>query len=116
MSIAAILGIAKGAASYWREILIGLLALGLLWYRGEAANCKADRAGAVIEAQRKADKLSGELVTAQEIHRRELEAVAGSIKERIIRVPVTTACRDVPAMRNAIDGQLQLLGPRGPAP
>lgn len=53
MSFAAILGIARGAASYWREILIGLLALGLLWYRGEYHDCQASVAIEAAKAEEK---------------------------------------------------------------
>ena len=116
MSLAAILGIAKAAGSYWQYIVIGVLLVGLLWFRGSYHDCKEGRAAALAEAQQKANALSEQLVTAQAAHKRELETVVGSIKERIIRVPVTTSCRDVPSMRGAIDGQLQLLGPRGSAP
>jgi hypothetical protein len=124
VSFAAILGLAKAAASSWQYIVMGVLALGLLWFKVAASDCKAGRAAdraaqveAVLEAQRKADALSTELLTKQADHKRQLDEAANSVRERIVRVPVSTVCRDSPAIGHAIDGVSKLLGgPGGPAP
>lgn len=124
MPIAAILGIAKGAASYWQYAVMGVLLVGLLWFKVAASDCKADRAAdraaqaeAVLEAQRKASSLSAELLLKQLAHERQLEEAANSARERIVSVPVSTVCRDSPAIGHAIDGVSKLLGgPGGAAP
>ena len=104
MSIAAILGLVKGASSYWREILISLLALGLLWYRGEARGCRADQAAAIIEAQKRADALSNELVIAQ--------AQAMAVTEKKV-VEYVTQIRNVPGDPNCPADERDRAGSRG---
>ena len=109
------------ALKYWREIGMGALLLACavlfgLWKMEEAGRTK-DRlawAEAVTKAQARAGELSRQLLDQQEAHKRELQAATDTIKERIIRVPVSNACSASPAVRHAIDGVQQLLGPREP--
>lgn len=110
MSIAAILGLAKGAASHWREILIGLLALGLLWYRGEYRGCVADRAAAIVEAQKRADALSTDLLIEQAKAMAVTEKKVVEYVDRIKTVQVAQECPSDERDRLGSRGVRSILG------
>lgn len=65
-----------------------------------AAEIAAATAAAVAEHQAAALRA----VEAAESARQERDAARAAIRERIVRVPVTTACADSPALRVALDG------------
>lgn len=92
MTLAAILALTKGLAAKWQYIAMGLLALGLLWYRGQAANCRADQAAAIIEAQKRADALSNELIIAQAQAMAVTEKKVVEYVDRIKTVQVASEC------------------------
>jgi hypothetical protein len=100
---------------------VAVLAVGwALWERSDYYGCVAarerDRAAAeaaksaaLLAAKAKSDRLiEGQAAALAEIANRRLE-----ITERIIHVPVTTACASSPAMRAATHGVRQLIRPAG---
>jgi hypothetical protein len=119
MSFAAVLSLLRNP---WILLVIacvaGAAATG--WYRMRWENCTAARAADLVKAERaKASALeyarikSDEIITAQAAALAETAARVGGITERIIHVPVTTACAQSPAMRAATDGLRELFHPGG---
>lgn len=106
----------------WLIAAVGLIVGGggTLWYRSEYHQCvaarEADRTAAerarneAIEAARvKSDQIINDQARALA----ETAAKVGTINERIVRVPVTTACAASPAVRAAADGVRAIIGPPG---
>lgn len=101
--------------------IVGIAGLaGTGWYRMRYHDCEAARAEDRVKAEQaksaaleKAKETSDRIITEQAQALAESAAKAGGIIERIIHVPVTTVCRDTPAMRAATDGVRELLAPRG---
>lgn len=107
---------------WWREGLIGLLlvACALLYARGEHCNAAraADRSAAeqaksaaLEDAQRRSDAI----ITEQARALAETAARAATIRERIVHVPVSTACSSSPAVRLGLDGVRELRSAGGGA-
>ena len=80
---------------------------------GEAAIVAKD-AQALAEQKTKDAALSAKLVTEREARIQQLEASAATVRERIIRVPVTTGCG--PAVGNAADFVRDALSKAGGPP
>lgn len=93
---------------------LGLIIGGIVLYEKGKSAQKAAQAVAVQKAQEKADKLSAQLLAAQAQYKQQLAEQSQNIRERIVRVPVSTACRDSAAIGAAIDGIVQLLGGNKP--
>lgn len=74
-----------------------------------AAELDAQVAAARAEDQKRAIAAMADL---EERHRAQL-AQASTIRERVIRVPVTTACAAAPAVAAALDGLRAGAGPAG---
>lgn len=96
--------------------LAGLLLIGMLWYRGGYESEKAARAADLVKAQAaarsaedKAQSLSNELVIAQAEAMAIAEKTVTFYQDRILHVPVTTACAQSLAMRDASAGVRQLI-------
>lgn len=113
---------AKEAKEWLLPVILGaLVGFGLivgsivLYEKGKSAQ-KAEQAQAIIKAQKKADELAEQLLIAQQEANKRLEATAQPFRERIASAPSTTACRDVPAIRAAIDGIRSLLSSAGNSP
>lgn len=113
MSIAALL-------ANWKMLALGLLvaALGvqtlrLSWAQNELISDKLAQADAVRKAQDRADDLSNELIIAQAQAMAQITQTLQPSKERIASAPLTAVCRDSPAIRAAIDGVRNALGPGG---
>jgi hypothetical protein len=94
VSVAAIFGLVRGAASYWQYIVMGVLAVAVLWYRGEAANCRADQAAAIIEAQRRADELSAKLVDEQA---KKAAVIEKKVVEYVTQIKTVQVAQECPA-------------------
>ncbi len=106
----------------WLIAAFGLVAGGggTLWYRSEYHECvsarEADRTAAEKAknaAVAKAQATSDAIITEQAKALAETAAKVGGIRERIIHVPVTTACASSPAVRAALDGLQSIAGPAG---
>ena len=94
--------------------------MGTLYFRDEYHQCQLSiaeykteaekaKAAAIADAQRKSDEQIGKLQEA-------LTANAGranTYTERIVQVPVTRACPDVPAIKLGLDGMRAILGNAG---
>lgn len=95
-------------------------AAGTGWYRMRWEGCVAARADdarkaeqAKAEALQKAQASSDRIITEQAQVLALTAGKAGSVTERIIHVPVTTACVQSPAVRAAVDGVRDILAPGG---
>jgi hypothetical protein len=93
---------------------LALLVGGIVLYEKGKHACQAEQAAAIKKAQDRADALGAQLLTAQAQYQKQLDDQSQAIRERIIRVPVTTVCRDSPAIGAAIDGIMQQLGGKQP--
>jgi hypothetical protein len=110
----------------WLIAAFGLIAGGggTLWYRSEYHECTAAREADRTAAERaknaavaKAQATSDAIITEQARALAETAAKVGGIRERIISVPITTACASSPAVRAAIDGLRSITGsPSGSDP
>lgn len=116
MSLAAILGFARGAASYWREIVMATLAFAcsILWglwqhESGLRTKDKLAQANAVQKAQERADSLANELVIAQ------AQAMAGTEKATsAAKIELRQAPDDIARLRAISRGLHSIAGPSGP--
>lgn len=108
----------------WKWLLPLVLFAGLAvddgYHRIALGNCHAARAAdrvaaekAKAEAVQHAQDTSDAIITAQAQALAETAAKVGGITERIIHVPVTTACAQSPAMRAASNGMRELLNAGG---
>lgn len=106
----------------WLIAAFGLVAGGggTLWFRSEYEGCVAAREADRTAAEKaknaaiaKAQATSDAIITEQAKALAETAAKVGGITERIIHVPVTTACASSPAVRAALDGLQSITGPPG---
>jgi uncharacterized protein YaiL (DUF2058 family) len=105
----------------WLIAAFGLVAGGggTLWYRSEFHECvaarEADRTAAEKAKNAALDAArvkSDQIITEQAKALAETAAKVSTVTERIIQIPVTTACATSPAMRAGTQGVRDLLAPK----
>lgn len=108
----------------WKWILPALLLAGLAiddgYHRIALSNCREARAADRIAAEKakseaieKAQATSDRIIAEQASALAQTAAKVGGITERIVHVPVTTACASSPSMRAASDGLRELFNSGG---
>lgn len=103
--------------SNWRYAVMGILALALgvqtlrlAWADESIATTRAAQEKAIADAQAKADSLANELIIAQASAMAVTEKTVTSYVDRIVNVPVQTACVASPAVAAGLDGMRAVLG------
>ena len=100
-------------AGYWREALIAGLALGLLWYRGEAAGCRAQAAAEAAKAQELVRAAKEADAQATRLLEEKTASITAAIREQaqatqtaLARVASDPRCARTPAAA-AFDGAVR---------
>lgn len=117
--------IAFGLAN-WRWllplVLLASLAIDDGYHRIALANCHEARAADKVAAEKaRSEAIAHAQATSDRIITEQAQALAvtaakvGGITERILHVPISTACASSPAMRAAVDGVRDLFRPGGGA-
>lgn len=104
------------ALKNWKYLLMGILLVGigvqttrLAWAKQTIAENEAAQKKAINEAQHKADILAGDLIIAQAAAMAVTEKTVTSYVDRIVKIPVQTACVSSAAITTGFDGVRTIL-------